>query len=67
MGGAFYLWDIAMKRGDPRIIGVLAYATPLLSTLLLVVVTGRVLSPALGGAALLVIAAAAVASSAPRR
>lgn len=67
MGGAFYLWDIAMKRGDPRVIGVLAYATPLLSTLLLVVVTGRTLSPALGGAAFLVIAAAALASSASRR
>ena len=36
MGVAFYLWDFAMKRGDPRVIGVLAYATPLLSTALLV-------------------------------
>ena len=35
MGAAFYLWDIAMKRGDPRVTGVLAYATPLLSTTLL--------------------------------
>jgi len=67
MGSAFYLWDIAMKRGDPRVIGVVAYATPLLSTLLLVVVTGRALSPALGIAAMLVIAAAALAASAPRR
>ncbi|HTP49444.1 MAG TPA: EamA family transporter [Anaeromyxobacteraceae bacterium] len=25
MGAAFYLWDRALKRGDPRIIGTLAY------------------------------------------
>jgi drug/metabolite transporter (DMT)-like permease len=32
MGAAFYLWAYALKRGDPRVIGVLANATPLLST-----------------------------------
>ncbi len=36
LGGAFYLWDIGMKRGDPRLLGTLAYATPVASTLLLV-------------------------------
>lgn len=36
MGAAFYLWDRALKRGDPRAIGNLAYLTPLLSTLCLV-------------------------------
>ncbi len=35
MGAAFYLWDRALKDGDPRAIGTLAYLTPLLSTLLL--------------------------------
>ena len=35
MGGAFYLWDIGMKRGDPRLLGTLAYATPVASTVLL--------------------------------
>jgi len=64
MGTAFYLWDIAMKRGDPRVIGVLAYATPLLSTLLLLLVTGRPLTPALALAALLIVAAAALAVTA---
>ena len=58
MGLAFYLWDFAMKRGDPRVIGVLAYATPLLSTALLVAVTGRPLTPSLALATLLVVAAA---------
>ncbi|MBL8383171.1 MAG: DMT family transporter [Burkholderiales bacterium] len=33
LGIAFYTWDAAMKRGDPRAIGTLAYLTPLLSTL----------------------------------
>ncbi|UTH74727.1 DMT family transporter [Chromobacterium sp. IIBBL 290-4] len=35
MGGAFFLWERALKLGDPRQIGSLSYATPLLSTLLL--------------------------------
>jgi len=62
MGTAFYLWDIAMKRGDPRVIGVLAYATPLLSTGLLVVFTGRPPTASLAAATALVVAAAAIAS-----
>ena len=36
-GLAFYSWDVAMKTGDPRVIGALAYLTPVLSTLSLVV------------------------------
>ena len=67
MGSAFYLWDIAMKRGDPRLIGVLAYATPLLSTGLLIALTGRPLTPSLAVATGLVVAAAAIASTVPRR
>jgi drug/metabolite transporter (DMT)-like permease len=67
MGGAFYLWDIAMKRGDPRVIGVLAYATPLLSTSLLVVTTGRALTPALAAATALIVTAAVIACRPPRR
>jgi drug/metabolite transporter (DMT)-like permease len=67
MGCAFYLWDVAMKRGDPRVIGVLAYATPLLSTALLIAVIGRPLTPALAVATLLVVAAAVMASRAPPR
>ncbi len=44
LGGAFYLWDAALKIGDPRRIGLLAFLTPLLSTALLVVVSGNSLS-----------------------
>jgi drug/metabolite transporter (DMT)-like permease len=36
VGGAFYIWDIGMKHGDIRLLGTLAYAAPLLSTLLLI-------------------------------
>ncbi len=35
VGAAFALWDVGMKRGDPRLLGTLAFATPVLSTLLL--------------------------------
>ena len=36
-GPAFYLWDHAVKRGDIRALGALSYATPILSTALLIV------------------------------
>jgi drug/metabolite transporter (DMT)-like permease len=36
VGAAFFLWDVGMKRGDPRLLGTLAYAVPVASTLLLV-------------------------------
>jgi len=31
MGLSFYSWDYAIRHGDPRVIGALAYLTPLLS------------------------------------
>lgn len=61
LGGAFYLWDRALKTGDPRTIGVLSYITPLASTVLLVWSTGRSFGPALAVAALLIVGSAAVA------
>ncbi len=36
VGAAFFLWDWGMKRGDPRLLGILAYGVPVASTLLLV-------------------------------
>jgi drug/metabolite transporter (DMT)-like permease len=36
VGAAFYAWDIGMKRGDIRVLGAASYATPLLSTLFLI-------------------------------
>jgi drug/metabolite transporter (DMT)-like permease len=55
MGAAFYLWDRALKDGDPRTIGTLAYLTPLLSTLLLAAVgPGRITPLAVLAAGLIV-------------
>jgi drug/metabolite transporter (DMT)-like permease len=36
VGAAFYTWDLGMKRGDIRVLGAASYATPLLSTLFLI-------------------------------
>jgi drug/metabolite transporter (DMT)-like permease len=36
VGIAFYAWDIGVKRGDIRLLGVASYAAPLLSTFFLV-------------------------------
>ena len=44
MGTAFITWYLALREGDPRRIGALAYLTPLLSTLFLVLVNGESLS-----------------------
>ena len=44
MGSAFYLWDRAMKEGDPRVIGSISYLTLLLATLWLALFTGEKLT-----------------------
>jgi drug/metabolite transporter (DMT)-like permease len=45
-GLAFYAWDMAMNRGDARLIGALSYLTPVLSTLGLVFFAGQNFSSA---------------------
>ena len=62
MGLAFYTWDAAMKQGDPRIIGALAYLTPLLSTLLLVMVNDTGFTTLHGAAICLVTGGAVIGS-----
>ena len=64
LGGAFYLWDAALKRGDPRQIGVLSFLTPLLSTLALLWVRGEAPSLSIAAAALLIVGAAVVGARA---
>lgn len=61
-GGAFYLWDHAVKRGDIRALGALSYATPILSTALLVASGLAPATWALLAAAVLVTAGAALAA-----
>lgn len=62
LGGAFFLWDAALKRGDARQIGVLSFLTPLLSTLTLLVVQGQTPNAAVGLAALMIVSAAVMAT-----
>lgn len=64
LGAAFYLWDMALKRGDARQIGILSYLTPLASTGLLLVLTGRPLSWTIALAALMIISAAVIGTRA---
>ena len=58
MGAAFFLWDMALKRGDTRQIGILSYLTPLASTAVLVLVGNRALTWNIGLAALMIVGAA---------
>ena len=62
LGGAFFLWDAALKRGDARQIGVLSFLTPLLSTLTLLVVRGETPSLSVALAAAMIIGAAVIAT-----
>ena len=64
LGAAFYLWDAALKNGDARKIGILSYITPLASTVLLLMATGRPLTWGLGLATVLILGAAALGSRA---
>lgn len=64
VGAAFFLWDVGMKRGDPRLLGTLAYAVPVASTLLLLLAGEGVLGPRLAVAAALVVGGGWVAASA---
>lgn len=66
VGAAFYTWDIGVKRGDIQLLGTVAYAAPLLSTLILVGVGIAAPSWALLGAAVLITGGALVAARASR-
>ena len=68
LGAAFFLWDKALKLGDARQIGILSYLTPLASTVLLLVTSGRALTPSIALAAALIIGAAVLGTrSAPAK
>lgn len=66
MGAAFFLWDRALKRGDPRVLGNLAYLTPLLSTTLLVAFGGGEMSAPVALAMALILGGAALGARAGR-
>ncbi|TSJ60631.1 EamA family transporter [Starkeya sp. 3C] len=67
VGIAFYTWDIGMKRGDIRLLGVASYAAPVLSTLLLVIAGFAAPSWTLAVACALIVGGAAVATLLARR
>ena len=62
VGAAFLLWDIGMKRGDTSLLGVLAYASPVISTALLVALGLAEATWTLGVACGLMVAAAVIAT-----
>lgn len=66
VGAAFYLWDIGCKRGDVRLLGVAAYAAPVLSTLVLVAAGYAPARPTLALSCLLIVAGALCAVRASR-
>jgi drug/metabolite transporter (DMT)-like permease len=65
LGGAFFLWDAALKLGDARRMGLMAFATPILSTVVLLLTTGQPLHGHVAIAALLVVGAALWGSKQP--
>ncbi|MDB5364167.1 MAG: EamA family transporter [Rhodospirillales bacterium] len=62
LGLAFVAWDHGCKRGDITMLGTLAYATPLLSTFILVAAGTATASPTLWIASALIVGGAAIAS-----
>ncbi len=66
LGAAFFLWDRALKEGDPRTIGVLAFLTPLASTALLLWIEGRRPTIWIASAAALIVGSALAVVSSPR-
>jgi len=58
LGASFFMWDKALKLGDARHIGILSYITPLASTALLIVVSGRPFTWSIALATVMIISAA---------
>jgi len=62
VGLAFYVWDYGVKNGDLRVLGVAAYAAPVLSTLILVATGFAPATASLGLACALIVGGAVVAT-----
>ena len=58
LDASFFLWDKALKLGDARHIGILSYITPLASTALLLLVSGRPFSWSIAISTAMIISAA---------
>jgi drug/metabolite transporter (DMT)-like permease len=62
VGLAFFVWDYGVKRGDIKALGACSYASPLLSTLLLILAGKAQASLAVLLACALIVGGAVVAS-----
>ncbi len=62
VGAAFFAWDYGVKRGNIQILGAASYASPLLSTIVLVIAGKAVLTTALVLACCLITLGAALAA-----
>jgi len=62
VGGAFYVWDYGMKKGDIKLMGSLAYFAPLLSTFILIVFSLAVMNQTIAIACLLIILGSLISS-----
>ena len=62
VGAAFYTWDYGVKHGDIMVLGASSYASPLLSTLVLVAAGYAPLSWGLAAACVLITAGAVIAA-----
>ncbi|NJL88149.1 MAG: EamA family transporter [Leptolyngbyaceae cyanobacterium SM1_1_3] len=65
VGLAFFTWDYGVKHGDIRLLGVLSYAAPLLSTLLLILCGLAEATWTVAIACLLIVLGAAIATLPP--
>ncbi len=62
VGLAFYVWDFGVKHGDIRLLGMAAYAAPVISTLILVAAGIAPATPSLALASALIAGGALVSS-----
>lgn len=62
VGAAFFLWDVGVKHGDIQGLGVLSYLSPLLSTILLVILGVAAFSWSLAAGCVLISIGAAIGS-----
>jgi drug/metabolite transporter (DMT)-like permease len=62
LGLAFFAWDYGVKRGNIQLLGVLSYATPLISTAMLIMFSDVTASSAIYFACIAIILGALIAS-----
>jgi drug/metabolite transporter (DMT)-like permease len=67
VGLAFYVWDIGMKQGDIRLLGIASYAAPVLSTVILVLAGYAPFTIALAASCAMIAAGALIATVRPKR